>query len=263
MRKLLFAFFIALLASCATQRQISYFQDVEPGIVFEYATGKDITVQPDDVLSIVVSSKNPELAALFNLPKVQQIAGSGNSTLSSVTTTELSGYAIDSQGYINFPVVGKIYIMGQTKEEIAETIKDELISNDLIKDPIVTVNFINLTFSVLGEVSKPGQYNLEKNKTTLLEALSMAGDLTIYGQRDKVFLTRDINDRKITYQLDMRSQDIYKSPAYYVQQNDLIYVEPNKVKANQSTVNGNTVQSTSFWISIASLLTTISLIFIN
>lgn len=262
MRKIVLMSLVALFASCATQQQISYFQDVRPDTEFEYAKGSDITVQPDDVVSIVVSSKNPELAALFNLPKVQQIAGSGTSTMISTSSVELSGYTINSKGNIDFPVLGEIHIAGQTKEQIAATIKTALISNDLVKDPIVTVNFINLTFSVMGEVSKPGQYNIEKNKTTILEALSMAGDLTIYGLRDKVYLTRENNDKKITYQLDMRSQDIYNSPAYYVQQNDLIYVEPNKVKANQSTVNGNTVQSTSFWISVTSLLITISLIFI-
>ncbi len=263
MRKPFLILLIALLASCATQQKISYFQDVQVNQEFEYAKGTDITVQPDDVVSIVVSSKNPELAVLFNLPKVQQIAGSGNSTISSTTSTELSGYAISRDGYIDFPVVGKIHIAGQTKDEITTTIKNALITNDLVKDPVVTVNFINLTFSVMGEVSKPGQYNIEKNRTTILEALSMAGDLTIYGLRDRVYLTRDLGGKKITYKLDMRSHDIYNSPAYYVQQNDLIYVQPNKVRANQSTVNGNTIQSTSFWISLASLLTTISLIFIN
>ncbi len=187
MRKLVVLFFVALLASCATQQQISYFQDVRPDTEFEYAKGRDITVQPDDVVSIVVSSKNPELAMLFNLPKVQQIAGAGTSTLTSVTTTELSGYAIDSKGCIDFPIIGSIHIEGKTKEEISTTIKEALISNDLVKDPIVTVNFINLTFSVLGEVAKPGQYNIEKNRTTILEALSIAGDLTIYGLRDRVF----------------------------------------------------------------------------
>ena len=255
---------VFVFSSCATQKQISYFQNVQPNVEFEYFEGKDITVQPDDMLSILVSSKNPELAMLFNLSRVQQLVGTDNEKLSlSSSRGELSGYTVNSKGNIDFPVVGEIHIAGQTKEEIVATIKNTLISKDLIKDPIVTVNFINLQFSVIGEVARPGRYNLVKNKTSILEALSMAGDLTIFGQRDKVFLTRDINGKKITYQIDLRSQDVYYSPAFYVQQNDVIYVEPNKVKANQSTVNGNTVQSTSFWISIASLLATIVVIFIN
>ncbi|MFI3285530.1 MAG: polysaccharide biosynthesis/export family protein [Rikenellaceae bacterium] len=259
MRKIFLAIVVAVLASCATQQQISYFQDTTPNVEFEYAKGKDITVQPNDMLSIVVSSKSPELAALFNLPKIQQSAGS--KTTSNQSNTELSGYTIDTNGYIDFPIIGKIHIEGLTKEEIAAKVKNILISKDLVKDPIVTVNFLNLRIYILGEVNSPGQYYLEKNQTTILEALSMAGDLTIFGQRDKVFLTRDKGNKKITYQLDMRSQDIYSSPAYYVQQNDMIYVEPNKVKANQSTVNGNTVKSASFWMSIASLMLTITVLF--
>lgn len=262
MKKVFLLLIVAISASCATQQQISYFQDVRPNVEFGYVEGKSVTVQPEDMLSIVVSSKNPELAVLFNLPRIQQLAGD-NSTLTSYNNRELSGYTVNSKGFIDFPVLGEVHIAGQTKEEIAETIKNALITNDLVKDPIVTVAFINLQFSVMGEVDRPGRYNLEKNQTTILEALSMAGDLTIYGQRDKVFLTRDINGKKITYQIDLRTHNVYQSPAYFVQQNDIIYVEPNKVRANQSTVNGNTIQSTSFWISLASLLTTITVLFVN
>ena len=264
-KRILLSLLIAVaFSSCATQKKISYFQDVQPNVEFEYIEGKDITVQTDDMLSIVVSSKNPELAMLFNLPRVQQLVGTDSKDLSlSSSRGELSGYTVNSKGKIDFPIVGEIYIAGQTKEEIVATIKNTLISNDLLKDPIVTVNFINLQFSIVGEVLRPGRYNLVKNQTTLLEAISMAGDLTIFGQRDKIFLTRDQNGKKITYQIDLRSQDVYQSPAFYVQQNDLIYVEPNKVKANQSTVNGNSFQSTSFWISVTSLLATITILFIN
>ena len=263
-RILLLFLIVVAFSSCATQKKISYFQDVQPNVEFEYIEGKDITVQPDDMLSIVVSSKNPELAMLFNLPHVQQLVGTDSKDLSlSSSRGELSGYTVNSKGNIDFPIVGEIHLAGQTKEEITATIKHRLISDDLVKDPVVTVNFINLQFSVIGEVARPGRYNLVKNKTTLLEALSMAGDLTVFGQRDKVFLTRDQYGKKITYQIDLRSQAVYQSPAFYVQQNDLIYVEPNKVKANQSTVNGNSFQSTSFWISIASLLTTITILFVN
>lgn len=255
---------VVLMASCATQKEISYFQNAQTDVEFEYAGGTDITVQPDDMLSIVVSSKNPELAMMFNLPRVQQIAGTDDkSGYATLTRGELSGYTVNSKGCVDFPVLGEIHIAGQTKEQIAETIKRELMTKKLVNDPVVTVSFINLQFFVLGEVAKPGKYYLEKNQTTILEALSTAGDLTIFGQRDKVFLTRNINNKKIIYQIDLRSKDVYQSPAFYVQQNDMIYVEPNKVKANQSTVNGNTVQSTSFWVSIASLLTTITILFVN
>lgn len=263
MRKIFLLFLVVLCASCATQREISYFQNVQPNVEFDYVKGNDIKVQPDDMIAILVSSKNPELAAMFNLARIQSTAGSLGASAVTSSNTTLSGYTIDSNGNIDFPVLGEIYIAGQTKEEIAKTIKSALLEDNLLKDPIVTVDYLNLQFSVMGEVASPGRYNLEKNQTSILEALSMAGDLTIYGLRNGVYLTREQDGKKITYQLDLRDQNIYQSPAYFVQQNDLIYIQPNKVRANQSTVNGNNVQSTSFWISIASLLTTISLIFIN
>ncbi len=263
-KKLLILLSVVTLASCASQKKISYFQNAQPNVEFDYTDGQNITVQPEDMLSIVVSSKNPELAMMFNLPRVQQVAGTDDKNgYASLSRGELSGYTVKSNGCIDFPVIGEINIAGQTKEEIAATIKNELTSRKLVNDAVVTVSFVNLQFYVLGEVTRPGKYYIEKNQTTILEALSTAGDLTIFGQRDKVFLTRNVDDKKVTYQLDLRSQDVYQSPAFYVQQNDMIYVEPNKVKANQSTVNGNTIQSTSFWISVASLLTSVSLIFIK
>jgi len=139
-------------------------------------------------------------------------------------------------------------------------VKEMLIDRNLIKDPIVTVVFSNMTFAVLGEVVRPGQYVIEKDQMTILEALSKAGDLTIYGMRDKVFLIRENKSDRVTYQMDLRSSQLYNSPAFYVQQNDVIYVEPNGVRANQSTINGNNIRSVSLWISITSLLTTIAVL---
>ena len=150
------------------------------------------------------------------------------------------------------------------REEIASYIKNELISKNLVKDPVVTVEFMNLAISVLGEVSKPGRYNIDRDKITLLDAISMAGDLTIYGKRDNVYVMRNEGGKQTSYQVNLLSaQDVYSSPAYYLQQNDVIYVEPNSVRARQSTVNGNNVRSTSFWISLASLLTTITVLFVK
>ncbi|MFR9500381.1 MAG: polysaccharide biosynthesis/export family protein [Rikenellaceae bacterium] len=253
---------VVALASCASQREISYFQNVKPDAEFEYAKGHDITIKEDDMLSIIVSSKNPELASMFNLPKIQQIAGASSSS-NGGGSTELSGYIVNSNGTIDFPVLGEIHIAGQTREEIAQTVKSKLISGRLVNDPVVTVSFLNLQYYVLGEVAAPGSYSINKNKTTIIEALSSAGDLTIYGQRDKVFLTRNVNNNKVTYQIDLRTQDIYTSPAFYIQQNDVIYVEPNRVRANQSTINGNTLSSVPFWMSLASFLTTMTLLFVK
>lgn len=252
---LLLLFVVAITASCASQKNVLYFQNAPTNVEFEYAQGEDITVTSGDMLTIVVSSKNPDLAAMFNLSKVQNGSSSGGS--------DDLAYTIDSNGNIDFPILGTIHIAGQTKEQIAQTIKSMLITNKLVNDPVITIDFKNLQYYVLGEVTNPGTYYIEKNQTTILEALSTAGDLTIYGQRDKVFLTRNVNSKKVTYQLDLRSQDVYNSPAFYVTQNDVIYVEPNKVRANQSTVNGNTVKSATFWMSLASFVTTLVVLFAN
>ncbi|MFI3320237.1 MAG: polysaccharide biosynthesis/export family protein [Rikenellaceae bacterium] len=257
-KRLLLLMVVVMATSCATQKKIAYLQDVQPNVEFEYAEANDIKIQPADMVSILVTSKNSELAAMFN----KQVSGAmGGSTGGS--SSELSGYIVNSKGYIDFPVLGEIHIAGMTKEAIAEYIKTTLVSKRLVNDPIVTVSFMNLQYHVLGEVSSPGKYDIDKNQTTIFEALSEAGDLTIYGQRDRVFLTRNVGDKKVTYQVDLRSHDIYKSPAFFVQQNDMIYVEPNNVRASQSTINGNTVKSATFWMSLASFLTTMVLLFAN
>ena len=158
-------------------------------------------------------------------------------------------------------LLGKLHVQDMTREEVAVYIKKELQSHDLIKDPVVTVEFMNLSVNVMGEVNRPGRYNIDKDHLTILDALSQAGDLTIYGKREKVLVLRNENGKQRVYGINLCSADhLYSSPVYYLQQNDVVYVEPNDTKARQSTVNGNNVRSTSFWISLASLLTTISVL---
>ena len=168
---------------------------------------------------------------------------------------------MDSKGDVDFPVLGKLHVQDMTREEVAVYIKKELQSHDLIKDPVVTVQFMNLSVNVMGEVNRPGRYNIDKDHLTILDALSQAGDLTIYAKREKVLVLRNENGKQRVYGINLCSADhLYSSPVYYLQQNDVVYVEPNDTKARQSTVNGNNVRSTSFWISLASLLTTISVL---
>ena len=162
------------------------------------------------------------------------------------------------------PLLGHIHVAGMTREEIASYIKEELVSKNLVKDPVVTVEFMNLTVSVLGEVASPGRFNIDKDKLTLLDALSMAGDLTVYGKRENVLVQREENGKQTLYQVNLNSgYDLYASPVYYLQQNDIVYVEPNSMKARQATVNGNNVRSASFWMSLASLLTTITVLIVK
>lgn len=266
-RCLLLAACAALLSSCATPKEVVYFQDLQQGDASLAAVqAKEIRVRPDDKISIIVNSRDPQLTDLFNLPYVSRQLGQ---TLRSVTSTYgqsqgVSGYTVDSDGNIDFPVLGKIHVEGMTREEIGRCIKDELVGQDLVKDPIVTVEFMNLTVSVMGEVAKPGRYAIERDRITILDALSMAGDLTIYGRRDAVMVQRMEGDTLQVYQLNLVSgQDVYNSPAFYLQQNDLVYVAPNDVKVRESTVNGNIIRSTSFWISLGSLLTSVAVLITN
>lgn len=247
-----------LLSSCAAPK-IAYFQDRQPGNAEQLVNPKDIQIRPKDKISILVNSKDPLLMDLFNLPIISRQIGSKTNYNS---TQGVSGYTVDKNGDIDFPVLGKIQVAGKTREEIADYIKNELIVQNQVKDPVVTVEFMNLTVAVLGEVVKPGRFNIDKDQLTILDAIGMAGDLTIYGKRDNVLVQREEDGKLVTYQVDLSSgADLYTSPVYYLQQNDVIYVEPNSVRARQSTVNGNNIRSTSFWISLASLLTSVTLIF--
>ncbi len=248
-----------MLSSCASTERITYFQDVRPGEqITQGITPVTVKVQPEDKISIIVNSKDPLLADLFNLPLVSRQLGTKNSSQG------ISGYTVRQDGTIDFPVLGSVYVAGMTREEIAAHIKSELISQNLIKDPVVTVEFMNLTVSVLGEVANPGRYSIDKDYITLLEALSMAGDMTIFGKRDKVLVLREVEGQQRVYGVDLRSaEQLYNSPVYYLQQDDVVYVEPNSMRARQSTVNGNNVLSATFWMSLVSLITTVTVLFVK
>ncbi len=250
---------VLVLGSCSTPKQISYFQDLRPGeSELTLTAPTEIKIQPKDKLSILINSQDLRLTNLFNLPIVSQQVGQKSS---QYTTRGLSGYTVDSKGDIDFPVLGALHVQDMTREEVATYIKKELQSHDLIKDPVVTVEFMNLSVNVMGEVNNPGRYNIDKDHLTILDALSQAGDLTIYGKREKVLVLRMEEGKQHVYGINLCSADhLYSSPVYYLQQNDVVYVEPNDTKARQSTVNGNNVRSTSFWISLASLLTTIGVL---
>ena len=253
------------LVACSTPARITYFQDLRPGeSEQQVVAATEIKVRPGDKLSIIVNSRDPQLTQLFNLPYVTQQIGRGatsTSSSSNATSQGVSGYTVDEEGMIDFPVLGKIEIAGKNREEIAAFIKEELLAKNLVKDPVVTVEYMNLCISVLGEVASPGRYSIDRDKVTLLDAISMAGDLTIYGKREKVLVLREENGVQRVYGVNLCSAEhLYTSPVYYLRQNDVVYVEPNNVRARQATVNGNNVRSTSFWISLASLLTTIAVL---
>ena len=261
MKKTLFSFCLSLcflsavtlISSCASSKKVVYFQDVVPGeTAIDVATVAPIRIQPEDRLSIIVTTRDEQLADLFNLSK-----GGGQ----GVSNTNSLNYTVDSQGFIDFPILGKLKVQNMKREEVATYIKQELINRNLLKDPVVTVNLQNLYVSVMGEVGSPGRINIDKDRMTLLDALTAAGDLTIQGNRTKVMVMRQEGNKQRAYAVDLTSgKDIYTSPVYCLQQNDLVYVEPIPMKARQADVNGNMLHTPGFWMSVVSFLSTFAVL---
>lgn len=265
---LLSVFLLGLLcAACSASKRIAYFQDLKPAeSIMEVAYPAEIRIQSGDQLSILVKSRDPQLTDLFNLPIMSSQIGqssrySNGVTSSSGSSRGVSGYTVDKIGEIDFPVLGKLAVAGKSREEIASFIKSELIHRNLVKDPIVTVEYMNLCISVLGEVTRPGRYAIDRDELSVLDAISVAGDLTIYGKRENVKILREENGKRLVYDIDLtNANQLYSSPVFNLRQNDVVYVEPNDVRARQSTVNGNNVRSTSFWISLSSLFTSVAVL---
>ena len=258
-RNLLILVCLTIIVSSCDAPKLGYFQDVQSGQVQQLSAPKLVTVEPGDKLSILVGSKDPGLAYLFNL----QIVGRYKTSQSdaNLSTTQVASYTVDETGCIDFPVLGKLNISGKTRSEVASYIKHELISRQMLKDPIVTVDFLDLFFSVMGEVNAPGRFLMDHDKTTLIDALSRAGDLTINGKRDNVLVMREEDGKQMAYRVDLTNiQSLYNSPVYYLKQGDMIYVEPNEKKAREATAAGNAFLQPTLWISLASLLTSVSVL---
>ena len=242
---------IAFLASCSAPKEVLYLQDIASIKEENIDKNYEVIIHKDDLLAILVNSKDPELALPFNMPVVTYQIGA-----QTTAQQRLLGYLVDQNGDIDFPILGKIHVEGLTRMQVTELIKQKLMSEDLIKDPIVTVQFLNFKISVMGEVTRPGTFDISGDRITLLEALSMAGDLTIYGRRDRVAVIREKDGKRRILYHDLRSSDIFQSPCYYLQQNDIVYVEPNKAKTGQSRINSN--NSVGVWLSAVSVLASIT-----
>lgn len=258
-----FLFGALTLGSCSTPKNISYFQDMSSTPVIESMKSNPIRVEPSDKISIVVKTKDAKISNLFNLNVYttrsgQNLAGNtGSNTLqdNAPIGDAMSYYTVDSQGDIDFPILGKLHIAGMTRSEISDFIKKEIIKRELAKDPVVTVEFLNTGINILGEVSKPGRYDINKDRISVLEAIAIAGDLTIDGKRENIKVVRLEGDQIKSYNIDLTNmQKIAESPGFWLHQNDIIYVEPNSKKKNSSTVNGNNTLNASFWMSVASVL---------
>lgn len=252
-----------LLISCAAPKNIDYFQDVRTGTIIKTANIKDIKIQPEDKLSIVVSTQDPALSSLFNLTN-SQMAPTGISSYAQ-GGNEASYYTVSPYGDINFPVLGKLHIIGMTRSQLASFIENKLISEELVQQPIVTVEFVNTGISVLGEVKNPGLYSFNKDHMTIIDAIAMAGDLTMNGLRENVLVMRKNSEGvQEGYRVDLTNlQELARSPAYYLQQDDIIYVEPNNTAKRSTTPVGNSAYSPAFWVSLISVVTTIATLVIT
>lgn len=261
-----------LLGSCTTPKNINYFQDVSTGTVISPALQKDITVQPEDKLSIIVTTQDPALSGLFNLVTTQNRLSGTTSTTTQVGNMGSTGgsgqmayYTVNRQGDIDFPVLGKLHIAGMNRYQVADFIKKCLTERDLVKDPIVTVEFANTGLSILGEVASPGRYEFNKDQMTVVDAIAMAGDLTLNGERESILVMRkDGEGRQRGYRVDLTDmQNLANSPAYYLQQEDIIYVQPNDKLKRDTTPLGNSPFTPSFWISLGSSVLTIATLIIT
>lgn len=263
--------FVLLLSSCSTPKDVTYFPELETGSIMMAERQLNIRVRPEDKLSIIVNTQDPALSNLFNLVTTQNRLGETTTSTTTIGNASNSGngqvsyYTIDSKGDINFPVLGKIHIAGLTREEVAQKITDELTNADLVKDPIVTVEFANTGISILGEVKSPGRYEFNKDRLTIIDAIAMAGDLTMNGVRSNILVIRNAEDGKQeAYRINLlNAKSLASSPVYYMQQDDVIYVEPNDKAKRETTPNGNTPYTPSFWVSMGSFGVTIATLVIT
>lgn len=245
--KLLLLGLVILLGACDAQRRVLYLQDIESGSEIVMPEDYIIRIKPHDQLTVVVNSQNPELAMPFNT-STSYNALNGTAVSTTANENSLQTLTVSDDGYITLPIIGDVKCAGLTREELEHAIEAKIIKGEYIDAPKVNVRFANLTVSILGEVSKPGRYDIRKDQLTIFEALALAGDMTIYGNREDVAVIRQVDGKNIVTKLDLRSQDSFLSPCFYIEQNDVIIVSPNKYKAATAEIN----QNRSFWISLAS-----------
>lgn len=239
LKKIALLFFGILFFSCASRKDVVYYQDIDSMASQEKSNSYEIKIQPDDLLSITVSAEDPEVAIPFNM---------GSTSGTSGTSQTIQLYLVDSNGTIDFPILGNLKVSGLTRSEMLKMLQDRITV--YIKNAIINLRITNFKVSVQGEVNAPGTYPVASDRVTLIEALSKAGDLTIFGKRNNILIIREIDGVKSFNRVDITKSDFINSPFYYLAQNDVIYVEPNKSKISASAVG----PSTGLIFSVTSLL---------
>ena len=243
-------FGVMLFASCGTPVELSYIKDAPRDTPMEQEGQFSKGIQTNDLLYIYVESRTPEATVRFN-QETNKVAVS-NGTVMNPASTAVSGYLVDADGEITFPVLGRMQVLGKTHSELASEIARRLISEGHVLDAVVTVKLLNFKVSVLGEVVRPGQIEATGERLTIFEAISMVGDLTIYGLRTNVTVIREENGQRTIGQLDLTSKEVFNSPYYYLHQNDVVYVEPNAKRKRTADRDPMTMSYISAAISILS-----------
>lgn len=221
-----------LLTGCVSTKQLSYFQSASTGLDSGLVGDRyQPTIQPGDVLSVQVSSLNPEATVFFNPYAAFAVAerGAPATVNSTQPLAPANGYLVDNAGAIELPMLGKMVVTGQTTIQLRDKLRDRL--REYLKEPTVNVRNLNFRISVMGEVARPSLFTVPNEQITLLEALSLAGDVTIYGRRDNVLVIREENGQRTFTRLDLTRRDLFNSPSYYLHPNDLVYVEPGRARA--------------------------------
>ena len=250
---LIFAVMMMLASSCGSYKRLAYIQDMVPGVDYPVSTANDVRIHKDDKISIVVSGSTPTLAAPFNLvtavPTFDPVTGESRYAISDENA--VPEYLVDSAGNIDFPVLGKIHVEGLTLADVRQVIGDKIRDKKLMTDPIVQVDFVNFRITVLGEIGA-GNYVITEGGVNIFEAIAEAGDLTVDANRKDVIVVRTEGEKREVYSLDLTSSSCYYSPAFYLRQNDMVYVKPVKTKAD-ANVN-NVVRWISMVVSSLSLV---------
>lgn len=248
-----YAAMLVVLQSCSSTREMAYITDAERDSAQQIITTYANSIHPGDQLYIYVYSETPESVIPFNQEThwiavergyVNSVSGSTNENVISETyrkgtVGQVSGYWVGDDGMIDFPVLGKLYVVGMTYDSLQAFIQQKLIAGEYLFDPVVTVSSMNFRVSVVGEVARPGEFHVQGDRLTLLEALAMCGDLTQYGVREKVVVVREKNGKAVPLVVDLTKKTLFDSECYYLQHNDIVYVEPNAKKKNQANYDPN------------------------
>lgn len=257
LKKTILFLLVLLIFSCKSREEVVYYQNIDALANTEKANSYEIKIQPDDLLTIIVSADDPETAIPFNLSTISV------PTASSVNAAQgqlmMQSYLVDASGTIDFPIIGKLTVGGLSRTEVMQLLGGKIAK--YIKNPIINLRLMNFKVSVQGEVTNPGTYPVSSDRITLIEAISMASDLTIYGKRDNVLVIREVNGVKAYNRVDITKADFIHSPFYYLAQNDVVYVEPNKTRINGAAVGANTgviISVTSLLITVITLIITAS-----